>query len=138
MTRRRDGAANVRRALLPRTRLNRRLLAWFLVFSLVPLIATNAVGYYRTKAIIEDLFQTYLKGIARTQAQHVQDRVERHALALQAIVAGNAFLVAGVRQAMGLPAGEMGRVATRAAMNDLLANKRRELGDWAKIGRAHV
>jgi signal transduction histidine kinase len=133
MTRLRDGAANMRRALLPRTRLNRRLLAWFLVFSLVPLIATNAVGYYRSKAIIEDLFQTYLKGIARTQAQHVQDRVERQALALQAIVAGNAFLVAGAQRAMGMPAGEMGSVATRAAMNELLADKRRELGDWAAL-----
>ena len=36
-------------------RLSRRLLAWFLVFSLLPLLVTNAIGYRRSEGIITRL-----------------------------------------------------------------------------------
>ena len=108
-------------------RLNRRLLMWFLLFSIVPLIGTNAVGYRRSQGIIRRTVERSLSSLADVQAQLVRDRVDRHLLSLQAIVAGNEFLVAGVRRAQGRPSGEMGQVATRTAMDELLARKLAEL-----------
>ena len=77
-----------------RARLSRRLLAWFLVFSLVPLVVTNAVGYARSKAIIRRRIERDQAALAEVQAQHVRDRADRALLLLQSIVAGNEFLVA--------------------------------------------
>src|SRR5450756_2570515 len=57
-----------------RGRLSRRLLAWFLVFSLLPLLVTNAIGYRRSEGIITRLVERYLGAIAQIQAQHVRDR----------------------------------------------------------------
>jgi signal transduction histidine kinase len=116
---------------LPRTsrrsRLNRRLVAWFLLFSLVPLLVTNAVGYYRSSAIIEQLVERDLIGIAEVEAQHIEDRIDRYLSLLQAMGVGNDFLVAGARRALGEPSGQMGTVATSEAIERLLANKRAEL-----------
>lgn len=108
-------------------RLNRRLLAWFLLFSIVPLAGTNLVGYRRSQDIIRRLVERSLSSLADVQAQHIRDRVDRHLLSLQAIVAGNEFLLAGARRAQGLPSGQMGTVATRRAMEELLARKLAEL-----------
>ena len=108
-------------------RLNRRLLAWFLLFSIVPLAGTNLVGYRRSQGIIRRLVERSLSSLADVQAQHIRDRVDRHLLSLQAIVAGNEFLLAGARRAQGWPAGQMGVVATRAAMDQLLARKLSDL-----------
>ncbi len=108
-------------------RLNRRLLMWFLIFSIVPLIGTNAVGYRRTHAIIRQLVARSLTSIAEVQAQHIRDRVDRHLLLLQSVAAGNDFLVAGAMEAQGLPSGEMGKVASRSAMEYQLERKREEL-----------
>lgn len=116
-----------------RGRLNRRLLSWFLVFSLVPLIVTNAIGYRRSHTIIRRLVTRSLTSVAEVQAQHIRDRVDRHVLLLQAIVAGNAFLVAGALHAQGLPAGEMADAATPRAMRELLDEKRRELHTFAAL-----
>lgn len=110
-----------------RGRLNRRLLLWFLSFSIIPLIVTNAVGYRRSHDIIRRQVQRALISIATVQAEHVSDRVERHLLLLDAIVAGNEFLKAGALHARGLPAGEMADVATPEAMTNLLRAKREEL-----------
>lgn len=110
-----------------RGRLNRRLLAWFALFSLVPVLATNAIGYRRSRSIIQQLVERYLAAIAEVQAQHIHDRVDRHLLMLQAIVAGNEFLAAGALRAAGRPAGEMGTVADRAALESFLRHKRDEL-----------
>jgi signal transduction histidine kinase len=108
-------------------RLNRRLLAWFLLFSLVPLLVTNAVGYYRSKAIIEQLVERDLYGIAEVEAQHIEDRIDRYLSLVQAMGAGNDFLLAGARRALGKPSGQMGIVASRAAVEHLLEEKRKEL-----------
>src|SRR5512138_2701277 len=51
-----------------RARLSRRLLAWFLVFSLVPLVVTNAVGYARSKAIIRRRIERDQAALAEVQA----------------------------------------------------------------------
>jgi signal transduction histidine kinase len=76
-------------------RLNRRLLAWFLVFSLLPLLITNAIGYRRSQEIITELVERYLSAIAQVHAQHVHDRTDRALLQLQTIATGNEFLAAG-------------------------------------------
>ena len=111
-----------------RARLSRRLLAWFLAFSLVPLVVTNAVGYVRSKAILRRRIERDLAALADVQALHVRDRADRALLLLQAIVAGNEFLVAGTLKAEGLPAGEMGDVADRDAIEQLLTSKLVESG----------
>ena len=111
-----------------RARLSRRLLAWFLAFSLVPLIVTNAVGYVRSKAILGRRIERDLGALAEVQALHVRDRADQALLLLQAIVAGNEFLVAGTLRAQGLPAGEMGDVADRDAIEQLLNSKLVESG----------
>ena len=108
-------------------RLSRRLLVWFLVFSLVPLLATNAVGYQRTKAILEQIVDRYLAAVTEVQVQHVRDRIDNHLLVLQAIVAGNQFLAAGALKFEGLPAGPMGAVADSTALEDFLLRKHEEL-----------
>ncbi|HTJ20852.1 MAG TPA: ATP-binding protein [Gemmatimonadaceae bacterium] len=111
-----------------RARLSRRLLAWFMVFSLVPLVVTNAVGYARSKAIIRRRIERDQSALAEVQALHVRDRADRALLLLQSIVAGNEFLVAGTLKALGLPAGEMGDVADRPAIEQLLRSKLAESG----------
>ncbi|HLA89233.1 MAG TPA: ATP-binding protein [Gemmatimonadaceae bacterium] len=111
---------------LRRGRLSRRLLAWLLLFSLVPLLATNAVGYGRTSVILRRFVERYLSAIAQTQAQHVHDRIERSTLMLEAIVAGNEFLAAGALRSLGRPAGQMGTVSDRASIEHLLQHKLEE------------
>jgi signal transduction histidine kinase len=78
-----------------RGRLSRRLLAWFLIFSLLPLLVTNAIGYRRSQAIITQLLERYLSAIAQIQAQHVRDRADRALLLLQAVAVDEEFLAAG-------------------------------------------
>lgn len=106
-----------------RSRLRNRLLGWFLLFSIVPLFVTNAVGYRRTKSILRDQAELSLVTLAQVQAQHVRAQLDRHLLAMTAITSGNEFLLAGVLQARGHDAGQMGRVASRAAMAEFLRPK---------------
>ncbi len=106
-----------------RGRLSRRLLAWFLLFSLLPLLVTNAIGYRRSEGIITQLVERYLTAIATIQAQHVQDRTDRALLLLQAVSAGNEFLAAGALRSQGLPSGQMGEAASRLEMERLLGRK---------------
>ncbi|MGA9836418.1 MAG: ATP-binding protein [Gemmatimonadaceae bacterium] len=108
-------------------RLGRRLLVWFLVFSLVPLLATNAIGYQRSKDILEQIVDRYLSAVAEVQAQHVRDRIDNHLLLLQAIVTGNQFLAAGALRFDGRPAGAMGVVADPRALEEFLRNKHSEI-----------
>ena len=106
-----------------RGRLSRRLLAWFLVFSLFPLLFTNAIGYRRSEGIIRQLVERYLGAIAQVQAQHVRDRTDRAMLLLQAVAAGNEFLAAGALRSQGLPTGAMGKAANRRELERLLRRK---------------
>jgi signal transduction histidine kinase len=108
-------------------RLNRRLLVWFLVFSLLPLLVTNAIGYRRSQGIITQLVERYLGAIAQVQAQQVRDRTDRALLLLQAVAAGNEFLVAGAQRSQGHPAGAMGEAASRIGMERLLRRKLDEI-----------
>lgn len=111
-----------------RARLSLRLLAWFLLFSLVPLLVTNAVGYRSSETIIGDQVKRYLAAIAEVQAEHVRDRIDHHLRLLQAITAGNDFLAAGAMRFAGRDAGEMGTVADRPTLERYLRDKIDELG----------
>ncbi|MDE3052322.1 MAG: HAMP domain-containing protein [Gemmatimonadota bacterium] len=114
-------------------RLSRRLLVWFLLFSLVPLLITNAVGYQRSKTILEQLVDRYLSAVTRVQVQHVRDRIDHHLLLLQAIVTGNQFLAAGALRYQGRPAGQMGAVASLDAVREFLVRKQREISSFDAI-----
>lgn len=118
-------AWNVLRRL--QSRLHLRLLAWFLTFSLIPLLVTNAVGYQRSKTIIGHQVERYLAAIAEVQAEHVRDRIDHHLRLLEAIAAGNDFLAAGAMQFAGRDAGEMGSAANPPALERYLRDKVDEL-----------
>jgi len=126
-------ARGAERIGLDNGRLSRRLLAWFLLFSLVPLLATNAVGYQRSRTILQSLIERELDAIAATEADHVRDRVDRQVLMLQAIVSGNDFLAAGAMRAQGQDAGEMGTVANRTALTRFLDHKLNELPGFESV-----
>jgi signal transduction histidine kinase len=79
--------------------LSRRILAWFLVLSLVPLFLSNTVGYQVTRRILESQVQRYLTAITEVEARFVATEVERHQRNLDAVVAGNADLAQAVAQA---------------------------------------
>ncbi|UCC72925.1 MAG: HAMP domain-containing protein [Gemmatimonadota bacterium] len=65
--------------------LGRRILLWFLVLSLVPLLVSNSVGYVASRGIIENQIQRYLRALAEIQARQVATEVERHQLFLDGI-----------------------------------------------------
>jgi len=108
---------------LVRGRLNRRLLAWFLLLSLAPLFLTNAVGYSRSEDILRRLIENDLAAIAESQARLIDDRIDRLLLLLQAITSGNQFLAAGATRAAGGNAGRMGTVASESATREYLKDK---------------
>lgn len=107
--------------------LGRRLLAWFLVLSLVPLLLSNILGYVESQGLIERLVGRHLEAIAGAEAQHVEGQIERSLLDLQAIAAGNEFLAAGAVRMAGGSAGPMGEVADRSALERHLSRKLNEL-----------
>lgn len=110
-----------------KSRLGRRLLGWFLLFSLVPLLGSNMVGYLESQGIIERLIERHLAAIADVEAQHIRDQVDRLLMDLQAISAGNEFLAAGALRESGGPAHPMTGVADREAVEAHLSRKRHEL-----------
>lgn len=65
--------------------LGRRILLWFLVLSLVPLLVSNSVGYGVSRRIIESQLERYLRALAEVQAQQVATEIERHQLFLNGI-----------------------------------------------------
>jgi signal transduction histidine kinase len=103
--------------------LGRRLIVLFLAFSLVPLVASNMLGYVRSVRIIEDLTKRYLAELGEVEAQHVEGQVARYLLDLQAIAAGNEFLAAGARALAGEKMGQMAGVAEPAAVEQYLRSK---------------
>ncbi|HEX6559639.1 MAG TPA: ATP-binding protein, partial [Longimicrobiales bacterium] len=108
-------------------KLSRRLLIWFAIFSLVPLIATNTVGYVQSQRIIERLVYRYLHALAQVEARHVRDQIERQQMALSIIATGNEFLAAGAIEMAGGTAGQMGQIATHDAVQQYLSRKLTEL-----------
>ncbi len=79
--------------------LGRRILLWFLVLSLVPLLLSNSVGYVVSRGIIERQIEHYLRAIAEIQAQQVATEVERHKLYLRGIADANRAIFSGLPRA---------------------------------------
>lgn len=109
------------------SRLGRRLMGWFLALSLVPLLISNGVGYIRSQRIAEGLLERSLDVASLLQVLHVQNRMERHLVFLDAVAAGNEFLRAGLHRASGKSDG-MASVADREAVETYLARQRAEGG----------
>lgn len=114
-------------------RLQRRLLVWFAVFSLIPLVVTNTVGYMESQDIIERLVYRYLHALAEVEANHVRDQIERQQMALGLIATGNEFLAAGAIVMTGGSAGEIGSVASHDAVRDYLTRKLYELASFESL-----
>ena len=109
-------------------RLSRRLLGWFLLFSLIPLFISNSIGYFKARQIIERLVDRYLAAVAQVESEHVAERLERQAAALDVVTAGNEFLVAGVLRLQGRPStNDMDAAADAGAVQQYLESKLREL-----------
>ncbi len=112
--------------------LGRRLLGWFLLFSLLPLLITNATGYLRSEAIIQRLVERDLAEMADVEAKHVAGEVDRQLLGLQTIAGGNAFLVGGAARILGND-GEMARAADSSAVAAYLTRKLTELPAYTSL-----
>ncbi len=109
-------------------RLSRRLLGWFLVFSLIPLLVSNTIGYMKAREIIERLVDRYLAAVAQVEAAHVNDQMDRHMSSLETVTAGNEFLVAGLLGLEGRrPENDMAGVAKPRALRGYLQQKLAEL-----------
>jgi signal transduction histidine kinase len=77
-----------------RSALGKRILAWLLLLSLVPLFVSNSVGYLASSRIIERLAARDLEAFTVIQAHHVRDEIERLLLSLSSAVRNDRLLVA--------------------------------------------
>ncbi len=112
--------------------LGRRILLWFLVLSLVPLLVSNSVGYVVSRRIIEQQIQRYLRAIAEIQAQQVATEVERHQSFLDGIAAGNRTLIREIpAAAAAIQAGRAEQSVT--AIGAHLAHELEELRSLAEL-----
>ena len=107
-----------------------RLLLAFLALSLVPLFGSNALGFLRTRAILEDHATRNLEAMAELQASHVQERLDQRLLYLEAIASGNRFLQAAAER--GGPGG--GSLMSEAAgPEELVAYLGRKLAESGRF-----
>ena len=115
-----------------------RLLAAFAALSLMPLFASNGIGYLRSRDINDDLVERYLDGIARLQAAHVQDRLVQRSLYLQAIGSANRFLQAAAER--GSPGANpgMSAAADPETVRDYLRRKLEESGRFDALALFHT
>jgi len=113
--------------------LRRRILAWFLILSLLPLFLSNTVGYRVTRGIIEGQVWRYLTALTEVQAQHVATEVERHQLYLQAVAADQDLVAANLRRAgAALRAGDR-QAPVITALHEHLDRKLTELGALSEL-----
>ncbi|MFQ5536016.1 MAG: ATP-binding protein [Gemmatimonadota bacterium] len=125
---------NVRRARRGRGGLRRRLLISFLLLSLIPLFASNAIGYGRSREILEDLVGRYLEGVADLQAAEVGRRVLQELQYLSAVAEGNRFLEAALERSRGEALHPiMSAEATPRAVAAYLERKRTETAHFAVL-----
>lgn len=81
-----------------RSALGKRLLAWLLVLSLVPLVVSNTVGYVASARIINGLAERDLLALTAVQAHHVRDEIERLSLTLATAARADRLLVASAAE----------------------------------------
>lgn len=113
--------------------LGRRILLWFLVLSLVPLLVSNSVGFVVSRGIIEQQMRRYLLALAEIQAQQVATEVERHQLFLEAITnSGRTLLLTVPDATAALQAGQR-RVRPITALQSHLEHELLELGSLTEL-----
>jgi signal transduction histidine kinase len=120
-------ASRIWLAMLLRRRLGRRILLWFLVLSLMPLLVSNTTGYLVTRRIIETRTGRYLLALTEMDAEHVATEVERHKLYLDAVVAGNEALSQGVPAASAAVARGLVEAPSVTGLEEHLDSKLSEL-----------
>ncbi|GMR12955.1 MAG: hypothetical protein BMS9Abin29_1150 [Gemmatimonadota bacterium] len=103
--------------------LHKRLLLSFLLLSLVPLFGMNAVGYLRSRRIVETQVERYLHEIANLQAMHVAEHLEQQLAYLGAVGTGNRFLQAAAERRVPGATPLMGEVADPTAVSRYLRNQ---------------
>ncbi len=67
------------------SRLGRRLLGWFLLLALVPLLLSNWIGYRRSHSITEGLLDSSLSTVAEVQASYIGTRIDGLILYLETV-----------------------------------------------------
>lgn len=113
--------------------LRRRILGAFLALSLVPLFGSNAVGYVRSRGIVEGLVGRYLDAMAQIQASHIQDRLDQRLLYLDAVASGNRFLQAAAERGEATANPGMSAAADPAAVTEYLHRKLQEGGRFETL-----
>ncbi len=115
------------------TLLGRRLLGWFLVLALVPLLASIFIGFLRSHRIMEEVLEQSLDAITEVQVRHVRNRVDRYQAFLRAVAVGNEFLASGARAARDDMVSGMEVAATRATVRAYLQRQLSELPDFSDL-----
>ncbi|UCF21323.1 MAG: HAMP domain-containing protein, partial [Gemmatimonadota bacterium] len=121
--------------------LGRRILLWFLVLSLVPLLVSNSVGYFVSRGIIELQLRRHLRSAAEIHAQQVATEIERHQLFLDGIAVGIRPLVQTVVSGSETLSAGRGReysAATLGAHLDHELNELRSLNELFVLDTAGV
>lgn len=113
--------------------LRRRLLVAFLGLSLVPLFGSNAMGFLRSRTIVERLVERYLDGVASLQAGHIEDRLQQRSFYLDAIANGNRFLQAAVERGRPGVTSAMSEAADEEAVRTYLRRKVDESGRFGAL-----
>lgn len=104
-------------------RLRRRLLGWFLLFSLVPLAASNTLGYLRSRGIIERLIERNVESVADIRARQVQGALTHQVRELQNLATAADWRAAGAFMASGRSGEGPAEGREAAALERLLARR---------------
>lgn len=115
------------------TVLGQRLLGWFLLLALVPLLASVLVGYLRSHRILEDVLEQSLDAVTQVQVRHVRNRVDRYLAFLRAVAVGNEFLASGARASRDELVSGMEVAATPSTVRAYLQRQLHELPDFSDL-----
>jgi len=108
-------------------RLRWRLLGWLLLFSLIPLLASNTLGYLRSRGIIERLIERQVQSLAAVRAQQVHDALARQLEELQGLTAGDPVLATALEAGVRAPASGVGSSGADVALRDDLTRRHEQL-----------
>ena len=115
------------------TLLGRRLLGWFLLLALVPLLASIFIGFLRSHRIMEEVLEQSLDAVTEVQIQHIRNRVDRYLAFLGAVAVGNEFLASGARATRGEMVSGMEVAATRANLRYYLQRQLSDMSDFSDL-----
>jgi signal transduction histidine kinase len=116
-----------------RTLLGRRLLGWFLLLALVPLLASIIIGFLRSHRIMEEVLEQSLGAVTEVQVRHVRNRGDRYLAFLRAVAVGNEFLASGARAAGEDMVSGMEVAATGGTVRAYLQRQLSELPDFTDL-----